>query len=177
MHSSCPSQTFRKQVQRLKFICDIYIYVKLFLNAAHRIQGKTDLHCIIDPAHILRGKVSDKLQDTAFINGENLFCLNNGRLQAIFFYLTMRCLCYFLICLTCQSRDNQSRRVDVADIILKNDCWAGTVLFGANACLQFYKIDVSALELPIRFQVRASILICKSPLLFCSGLCSIHGGN
>ena len=131
----------------------------------------------IDPAHILRGKVSDKLQDTAFINGENLFCLNNGRLQAIFFYLTMRCLCYFLICLTCQSRDNQSRRVDVADIILKNDCWAGTVLFGANACLQFYKIDVSALELPIRFQVRASILICKSPLLFCSGLCSIHGGN
>lgn len=53
--------------------------------------------------------------------------------------------------------------LDVADIILKNDCWAGTVLFGANACLQFYKIDVSALELPIRFQMRTSILICKSP--------------
>ena len=52
----------------------------------------------------------------------------------------------------------------------RNDCWTGTVLFGANACLQFYKIDVSALELPIRFQMRTSILICKSPLRFGSGL-------
>ena len=41
------------------------------LDTSHRVQGKADLHGIIDSAHFFRGEVSDKILDTALVDGED----------------------------------------------------------------------------------------------------------
>ena len=79
------------------------------LDTPHRVQGKADLYGIIDPAHFFRGEVPNKSLDTALVAGEDLFGLNNGWLQLFRFHQTMSRLCSFLFCLTCQSRNDQSR--------------------------------------------------------------------
>ena len=79
------------------------------LDASHWVQSKADFHSIIDPPHLFWGEVSDKSFDTAFVDGEDLLSLNDGRLQPLQFHQTMRRLRSFLFCLTCQSRNDQCR--------------------------------------------------------------------
>ena len=103
-------QSIRSAIRGLqRWIADLNEKKQILLDASHWVQSKANFHSIIDPAHFFRGEVPCKILDTALVDGENLFGLNNGRLQPLRFHQTMRRLRSFLFCLTCQSRNDQCR--------------------------------------------------------------------
>ena len=146
------------------------------LDAAHRVQRKADANRIIHPAHLLWGQMPQILQCPAFVDGEDLLCLHNGRhIQPCVFQQAVGRLVYFLFRLACHGRNDQGRRVIVAHVILKNDRRTVTALFRTGARPEMGEEDVSALEFPVLLQNCTSMLLCAKPAAGCSAAGFVQG--